>query len=184
MTLSSTTIDGKFKADLQGMALYMPPEFRRNPEGYRTRKSLDVWVYGILLCFTCGRREEMRFHILHATELAQDGELIRRVEGWVKNISDGRQRTLARACLYEGYCRRPSMLRVLLFQSGGIDGLFSPINPTTLLNHAISLSLRTPRTDDYYDEDNSLNTAKNPTFVFGSEVEGVEDIEAKLLFEK
>lgn len=184
MTLSSTTIDGKFKADVQGTALYMPPEFLRNPEGYRTRKSLDVWAYGILLCFTFGRPEEMRFHILQATELARDGELIRRVEGWVKNISDERQRTLARACLLEDYRLRPSMLHVLLFQSGRIDDLFSPINPTALLDHAISLSLRTPRTGEYYDEVNFLNFASDPTFGFGSEVEGVEDIEAKLLFEE
>lgn len=184
MTLSSTTIYGKFKADVQGTALYIPSEFLRNPQVYRTHNSLDVWSHGILFFFKCGRPEEMRFHIMEATELSWDGELIRRAEGWVKNISDERQRTLARACLKEECRLRPSMLHVLLLLYGRIDDLFSPINPTALLDYEIRLSLRTTITDEHYDENNSLNTARNQTFRFGSEIDGLEDIEVNFLFEE
>lgn len=126
----------------------------------------------------------MRFNILQAIELSRDFELIRRAKGLVKNISEERQRTLGSVYFHKECRLRPCMLHVPVLLSGPIEALFSPKTPTALLDHKIILSLHKPRTDEYYDEDNSSNTASNPTFGFGSEVERVEDIEVKLLFEQ
>lgn len=104
-----------------GTTLYLPPEVLRDSSRCSTRRSWDVWAYGMLLCSIWAPDHRIYINPWNASNLAQTGELGRNARDWALRIEEEQVRLLALRCLQEIPEERPTMLQVQLYQLGKID---------------------------------------------------------------
>lgn len=124
----------------QGTPLYLPPEILKDMDSCKTRKSWDVWAYGLFICSVLSPHHSMKINVFDASHLARSGDLGKMARQWARTITDPRMRDLAERCLLDNPDKRPSILQIHLYQCGVLESLQSyMVDPSLLVSHAQSL---------------------------------------------
>ncbi len=91
---------------------YMPPEVLCNLRNCPSRKSWDVWSFGVLICYItvveC-RTELSKLQPFRAENIAKSGELAKMMQGLASKVSDPVLQEVATMCLLEKEVDRPEM---------------------------------------------------------------------------
>lgn len=117
-----------------GTIVYMPPEVIQDTSRCVTRRSWDVWSFGLLACVVAGRREafalsESEF-MVNGQGLARDGRLAQAAWKWADSIADLYIRNTAKRCLDGDHTLRvsmdmvPSMLSSISTLEEGTEAFF------------------------------------------------------------
>lgn len=101
-----------------GTIAYMPPEVLCNLSRCVSRRSWDVWSFGMLACVVAGRKDAFHLEMTayNAPAQARDGRLAHAAQKWADSISDRHIRITVKKCLNADYSERmpmeivPSML--------------------------------------------------------------------------
>lgn len=99
---------------VQVTILYMPPEVLSKEEN-SSRKSWDVWSFGILLCHICQTDavKDLKITPMNITDLSRSGELQKILEFWTNQIKDDRLKYIVKQCTIFNPNRRIKMSKVL-----------------------------------------------------------------------
>lgn len=96
----------------QGTTLYIPPEVLENSKECRTRKSWDVWAYGVLICYIFSPCDVSKWSLLEVMNLWRKGEFVQCVQTVASEIKDERFKSIAQKCLSVKEEDRPSMSEI------------------------------------------------------------------------
>lgn len=102
-----------------GTPVYMPPELFPVELQGTTRKSWDVWAFGLLVCEVMSPHARGTATFFHVTRES----LVENAQLMLRAVSDKRLNHVAGACLSEDPLRRPSMQQVCEYLCGNMDDM-------------------------------------------------------------
>lgn len=97
-----------------GTLSYLPPEVLCNMTSCVTRRSWDVWSFGLLVCFIAGDRESsLKFTSFDAKEYAQSGRLAEDALRWARTVMNSHLQKVAERCIRQDWRLRPKMSEIV-----------------------------------------------------------------------